>query len=529
MKRTDKAYKEDKKAHPRKPHKALPLKLKLTGYFLLFSALLLVILWLFQVVFLDDFYRFIKRQELEKNTDLICENIEDDDLSELVAEIQEKDDIAAGVYLTTQSVFRQLYVQRESGDFSMDIMPHEVYGYYALAKEEGGELISTSDLLYETYASKYSYSQYDRNEKIRGKSDAELICARIIRSSGEEYMVLTKAQIAPVESTVQTLRIQLAILTVVFVIFSLIIAVYAAHKISKPISRTNEKAKQLARQDYDVTFDAGGCREMCELSETLNFATGELATVDSLRRELIANTSHDLRTPLTMIAGYAEVIRDIPGENTPENIQVIIDETQRLSSLVTDLLDLSKLESQTTPLALNEFNLTRSVREILTRYSRLTSQDGYIITLRESCDVLVTADENRLSQAIYNLINNAINYCGEYKTVEVTQTVKDGRVRLEFTDHGQGIAPEKLRNIWDRYYRVNEEHHSPVVGTGLGLSIVKNVLLRHGARFGVISTPGKGSTFWFELPCKVLEDPSEITALSPSHTDETDTDPYDLQ
>ncbi len=496
---------EKKPTKPNKKNRSIPLKLKLTGYFLLFSALLLIFLWLFQVVFLDDFYRFIKKREIEKTTNLICENIEDESLPDLVADIRKKDGVTAGVYLTTQRVFKQLYVQRDSGDFSMEIMPHEVYGYYTLAKEEGGELISTSDLLYETYASKYSYSEYGRGKNSRGDSDAELICARIFKASGEEYMVLTKARIAPVESTVQTLRIQLAILTAVFVMVSLVIAIYAAHKISKPLVKTNEQAKRLARQDYEVTFDAGGCREMCELSETLNFACSELATVDRLRRELIANASHDLRTPLTMIGGYAEVIRDIPGENTPENLQVIIDETQRLSSLVTDLLDLSKLESGATPLSLGEYNLTQGVREILTRYSRLTSQDGYVINFREDRDVLVTADETRLSQAVYNLINNAINYCGEDKTIEVTQIVENNRVRLEFTDHGKGIEPENLKFIWDRYYRVDKEHHSPVVGSGLGLSIVKNVLLRHGARFGVISTPGEGSTFWFELPCTLVD------------------------
>lgn len=492
MKPTDKTKKN---LNTNRKRKTLPLKLKLTGYFLLFCAVLLLILWLFQVVFLDDFYRYIKKQEILKSTNRICENIDDDDLSELVADIRDKDGVTAGVYLTTGTIFKQLSVHREEGDFSLQIMPHEVYGYYNLAQESGGELIATSDVLYKRYAPQTNYNI---------DSESELISVRIIRSSGEEYMILTKARIAPVESTVQTLRIQLTIITAVFLLFSLCVAIYAAHKISKPIVKTNESAKELALQNYDVTFDSKGCRELCELNDTLNFASRELATVDRLRRELIANISHDLRTPLTMIEGYAEVMRDIPGENTPENLQVVIDETHRLSSLVTDLLDLSRLEAATNITA-EEFNLTQSVREILTRYSKLTSQDGYIINFIEGGDVLVFGDEKRLSQAIYNLINNAINYCGEDKTVEVSQIVDNGRVRLEFTDHGKGIAPENLQHIWDRYYRVDKEHQSAVVGTGLGLSIVKNVLLKHGARFGVTSTLGEGSTFWFELPCRVIE------------------------
>ena len=201
-----------------------------------------------------------------------------------------------------------------------------------------------------------------------------------------------------------------------------------------------------------------------------------------------------------MITGYGEVMRDLPGENTPENIQIIIDEATRLSSLVNDLLDLSKLQSGSIKPQKSRFCLTDSIRDIFKRYSKLKEQDGYNIEFECGEDVFVVADELRISQVIYNLVNNAINYAGDDKTVIVTQIVKDNIVRIEVTDHGEGISPENLQYIWDRYYKVDKEHKRGVIGTGLGLSIVKGILDSHNAHYGVKSTLGKGSTFWFELP-----------------------------
>ncbi len=238
---------------------------------------------------------------------------------------------------------------------------------------------------------------------------------------------------------------------------------------------------------------------MEELNNTLNYTKTELAATEKLQRELIANISHDLRTPLTMITGYGEVMRDLPGENTPENIQIIIDEATRLSTLVNDLLDLSKLQSGALQAQKQVFNLTDSVRAILERYSKLVEQEGFDIRFESKEEVFINADELRISQVIYNLVNNAVNHAGEDKTVIITQTVRDKLVRIEVIDHGEGIPADKLPYIWERYYKVDKEHKRGVIGSGLGLSIVKSILDAHKAHYGVRSTQGKGSTFWFEI------------------------------
>ena len=134
------------------------------------------------------------------------------------------------------------------------------------------------------------------------------------------------------------------------------------------------------------------------------------------------------------------------------------------------------------------------------RYAHLSERDGYSITFECSEDVLVLADEILILQVIYNLISNAINYTGEDKKVIIAQSVSDGICRITVSDTGEGIPKEKLPHIWDRYYRTGDFHKRAVSGTGLGLSIVKNALILHHAPFGVSSTVGEGSDFWFELP-----------------------------
>lgn len=493
-------YQNEKEKKSRKGWSVLPLRVKLIGSFLLFAFLLLVFLWLFQIVFLDDFYRMIKTNQIERNTDFICENLTSPDIEEMVESIHRGNSMSVAVFDTSSQFFTRVLESDTDRDMSLDIMPHQAYMYYNSAISAGGKVtIENEGFTDVMFVPDDMLRGVYRDYPVNNRTSKILTCACIVEGNNNQYLVVLKTRMTPVTSTVETLRIQLLIITALLIVFAVFFALTVSSRISKPIAKTNEGAKELARQNYNVTFDADGCKEICELSETLNIAAAELATVDSLRRELIGNISHDLRTPLTMISGYAEVMRDIPGENTPENLQVIIDESRRLSELVTDLLDLSKLESQTLPLSTDTFSITACIRGIFSRYAKLIAQENYVLEFESDRDVLVTGDEIRLSQVVYNLINNAINYSGEDKTVIVRQLVSDNKVCIEVEDHGKGISPEDMKYIWDRYYRVDKEHKSAVIGSGLGLSIVKNVLLLHNARFGVRSTLSKGSVFWFEL------------------------------
>ena len=317
----------------------------------------------------------------------------------------------------------------------------------------------------------------------------------------------------------RTLRILWIAITLVLLAVSIVLSIVLSRKITHPIEQLNTAASLLAQRKYELTVDGGAYRETAKLAETLRYAAGELSKVDDLCHELIANISHDLRTPLTMIIGYAEAMRDLPGENTPENVQIIIDEAERLTSLVNDVLDLSRFQSGTAALKQEPFALTEAVRRVLSRYNRLVEKEGYRVTFTADSEVTVCSDELRLTPALYNLINNAFTYTGPSKEIRVEQTVRDQWVTIAVSDTGDGIPPEQLPLIWDRYYRASSRrlannadntsstHRRAPLGTGLGLSIVRSVMDALGGKYGVMSQVGVGSTFWIALP---IAEPQEM-------------------
>ncbi|MBR3423109.1 MAG: HAMP domain-containing histidine kinase, partial [Clostridia bacterium] len=312
--------------------------------------------------------------------------------------------------------------------------------------------------------------------------------------------VVLNAHISPLSTTVTTLRIMTAVISAVIFLGVVLIAYFLPKKVSEPLVKMRDGAGKLASGDYDVRFERGNSRETAELADALNIATHELSETDRIRRDLIANVSHDLRTPLTLISGYAEIMRDIPGEMTSENVEIIVDEANMLSHLVGDMLDASKLTDGAIKLNPEAFSLTEALAETVSRYSGLKGAEGFDISLDADRCAVVTADRTRILQVLYNLLNNAVNYTGDDKKIKVRQTVNGSVCRVEITDTGDGIPEEELPFIWDRYFKSREFHKRTKEGTGLGLSIVKNLLMLHGAPFGVISEKGKGSTFWFELP-----------------------------
>ena len=305
------------------------------------------------------------------------------------------------------------------------------------------------------------------------------------------------ATVIKIEDAVRT---QFFLTVGAIIIATVLVGFTMAKSISEPIIETNLAARELSRSRYSRPSHSGGYREIAELNDTLVRAAEDLGKVEDLQRELIANISHDLRTPLTMIVGYAEAMRDIPEEVTPENMQIIIDETSRLSSMVNEVLDFSRLRTGNLELEEKPFSLTEEIRKICSRVGSMTAVDGYKVELEPAEDRQVTGDSGRISQVLYNLLGNALTYTGADKTVRIRQRDIGSRVRVEISDSGEGIPADELPYIWDRYYRSRENHRRSVIGSGLGLNICRSILEKHGAEYGVKSEPGQGTTFWFELP-----------------------------
>ncbi|MBO5411610.1 MAG: HAMP domain-containing protein [Clostridia bacterium] len=281
--------------------------------------------------------------------------------------------------------------------------------------------------------------------------------------------------------------------------------------IVKPIDAMTKKARRLAEGDFSVDFHGSDYgKEMVELADSLNFARDELSKTDRMQKELIANVSHDFKTPLTMIKGYASMIMEISGaipEKRNKHAQIIVDEADRLASLVDDVLNLSKMQASLDVVKFREVNMSEYVEEIVSRFGYLQDSQGYELVVDIDGDLYAEVDERLIGQAVYNLIGNAVNYTGDDKKIFVSlKRVDDKKFRFQVRDTGAGIAPEEISAIWDRYYRAKETHKRPVKGTGLGLSIVKAIFQRHGLAFGAESEVGKGSTFFVVFPIAGIDE-----------------------
>lgn len=496
--------KDDKQC---RPYPGASVTSKLLFYFLIFLIMMLLVVWVFQVMLLNVFYRNTKMSEMERISETIQESIAMGNLqpsSNVISRAEE--------YLICVRVFRILPDDRMEQLWDADVndecflhnVPQgKVLSLYHKALAEDGHLQTV-------------FQRSDRHPELEmeGGQEPDHVGNRIFTEqlsmisvdvcyAGEEqtpYVIMVNSALTPLSATVATLRVQFVWIAMILVGLALLMAMVFARSIVSPIVRMNQTAKQLAKGNYDVHFEGEGYLETRELADTLNYASKELSKNDRLQKELIANVSHDLRTPLTMIKGYGEIMRDIPGENTPENMQTIIDETERLSELVSALLDISRLQADAAELNREPFDLTEQTQSSVERYDKLRGLDGYTVLFEYDRHVFVNADKTMFLQVLYNLINNGINYAGDDKTVIVRQECRDDVVRISVIDHGVGIAPDQIPLIWDRYYKVDRVHKRAVVGTGLGLSIVKTVLERHGAIYGVDSEVGKGSAFWFEIP-----------------------------
>ena len=331
--------------------------------------------------------------------------------------------------------------------------------------------------------------------------------AQVTLFAGEDnahYLYVEKS-LDFIQNAFEQIVVRVVSVALILAMLALAISSVLAAWMVKPISDMTEKAKRLAEGDFSVRFrGVAYSKELSELARTLDFARGELSKADALQRELIANVSHDFKTPLTMVKAYASMIMEISGdvkEKRDKHAQVIIDEADRLASLVTDILDLSKLRSGIQQLNVQTVDMSACLQDILERFAYFTEEKNYVFETDVQGGLFTDVDELKIGQVLYNLIGNAVNYTGEDKKVYVSlQKLDESTFRFSVRDTGKGIKEEELETIWDRYYRSSEMHKRPVRGTGLGLSIVKAVLVRHELHFGVESHVGEGSVFFVDFP-----------------------------
>ena len=487
------------------------IKFKTFLYFLLFAAVLMAALWVLQVLLLNNFYGTMKTQQTKEVAKEIETSYKFKDTEHFLADVSNiSDSYDMYIYVVSYDG-KTTYFQPSSKDVAKAPEFESDEGPDGKNDENGKKEEMQYASQIQTLNEHMMKGDGPAYVKIQGPDSSQEILAYgsvLQHKSKDPMIVYIFSPLWPVSSTIKILTHQLIYVTIISFILACLISLYLSIRITRPIRKINKDAKSLAAGNYGIVFQGGHYTELVDLADTLTGASIELEKSDMLQKDLVANVSHDLKTPLTMIKSYAEMIRDISGDNPEkreEHLNVIIDEADRLNVLVNDLLTMSKLQSGKMTLEKSVFNLTETVEGILNTYKIMEEEDGYKFEFQCDADYIVDADEEKIKQVITNLLTNAIKFSGEDKTVIVSLKKRGRSVAFRVEDHGPGIAPEELDHIWERYYRSSSNMKRESEGTGLGLSICKEILTLHKAKFGTDSTLGEGSQFWFELECTRVE------------------------
>ena len=474
------------------------IRFRLWMYFLTFGIGVIILIWSMQLYLLNHSYEDMKTKEVARVASLITRAYTqgNENLTSSIQELSINNDF----YVMMESNAGYLYFSPEAETR----MP--VYSYIAHAPQ-------LKSMLDQSQRLPVSFKISDGREKY-----STLAYGCILDSTpGNHVYLYIFSPLYPVSSTINILKDQLLTVTFITLIIAFLLSLYFAARISRPLQSMTATARQMGKGNYNVKFEGNSYSEINRLAGTLNTAAYELGMADNRQKDLIANVSHDLKTPLTMIRSYAEMIRDLSGDKPEKrnaHLKVIIDETDRLAQLVSDMSAITAMQQHKVKLDKTVFDLTEMAAAHLASYEILTEQEGYTFQFSAQKDCLVYGDEARIRQVIANLTGNAVKYCGEDKIIIVNVRRVGKRCRFEVTDHGPGIKADELPHVWDRYYKTSSHFARQTEGTGLGLSIVKEILTLHHANYGVESKVGKGSTFWFELEMgrrekeKVVLDPT---------------------
>lgn len=470
--------------------KLTSLKWEIGKYLIIFCILTASIVFLFQIVLLQPMYEANKIKSIETVGSFVEKFIEDERLDEFVDYMQSQSDTCIMVYQSSSSGGMQGSIGNRGCMIS------------SITNSERAKFVTKAiGSKNHSYLARVTNNSSDFGvDGDQGDNFDTIVYTKIVNAADYSSIIMVSGNITPLNATTETLASQMRYIALFMIVAVAILTLLMYRHIAKPIIGITSNAKQLPQGKYTIDPKTNRYKEAADLNNTLVQTANDIQKADKAKRDLISNVSHDLRTPLTMIGGYGEMMIDLPEEKTDENIQVIVDETKRLNALVNDLLDMSRLQDGRIVLHKEVFDISALLKTQLQKYDVYRMQEGYTIESELLDTIYVNADKIRIEQVINNFLNNAVNYGGEAKHIIVREIKKENVVRIEVQDFGEGIDPEDLDNIWDRYYKVDKEHVRVANGSGIGLNIVKQLLELHGVPYGVKSSKGKGSTFYFEMP-----------------------------
>ena len=456
------------------------LRIQLLLILLLFVVGLLGLIYYFQTTFLDDFYKSNKIKSIESVGRNVASIVGEDDMDDTIEHIGMSNEVCVRVVSNNDNYnYTGACTLRGLDNMAINMIANEVIN------SEGNEKL---------------FDNFHYQRRPDEQPEDVYIFAKLFEINNENVMVLVSSGITPLDATISTIKSQYLIIAGIVALMTVALALILSRFIVRPIKQINDESKNLSKGAYDGNRLKTSSEEFVQLNETLMNANEDILKADKAKKELLGNVSHDLRTPLTMIVGYGEMIRDLPEENNEENINVIIDEAKRLSTLVDDLIDISKMDSISVELDKHKISLNGLLTSVYHQYELYCRSQNVDLELVLSDDIEVELDDKRIRQVLYNFVNNALNYNNkEEKKIVIGCEKHDESCRVYVYDNGEGIDPGDINNIWDRYYKVDKEHRRHHIGSGIGLSLAKELLEAHGLKYGVDSKKGEYSKFYFDV------------------------------
>lgn len=399
--------------------------------------------------------------------------------------------------------------------------------------DQGDELTKTNLLLkavqswssnQETYSQVMDQKKtifYEIKSASSTTSNAVIISPVALNSSTEDVLFVVSS-LQPIGEAAAVIKEYFLYIYISVILLIAILSLIYSKVVSKPLRNINLIATKMSELDFSSKCIVNSRDEIGNLSSTLNFLSDKLDTaltdlqsanlklkvdiekernLETMRKEFIAGVSHELKSPISLIEGYAEGLKDniVEGKDKDYYFDVIIDEAQKMAALVNDMLDLSQLETGNFKLIISDFNLHELLSNTIKKYSNSFKEKNLSLNFNSNDRLsYVIGDSLRIEQVIKNFITNTIRYTPENGAVNIDVIDEKQNIKVEIENEGVHLDKDELSKIWEKFYKVDKSRLRDVGGIGLGLSIVKNILGLHKSSFGVLNTE-KGTKFYFTL------------------------------
>jgi len=342
---------------------------------------------------------------------------------------------------------------------------------------------------------------------------------------GNGDLIFLSTPVAAIQESVDIANNFFLFTGLITIVTGSLIVFFITGRFTRPILELNKIARNMSTLDFSERYPVKNRDEIGQLGESINSLSEQLQKsilelkaaneklrqdiekerrIDEMRKEFISNVSHELKTPIALIQGYAEGLKlnvNEDEENKNFYCDVIIDESLKMNKLVKQLLELAQIEYGELPLEREDFSIVKLVQQVIKKNALVFKEKGIDIILENDVDIEVNADFDRIEQVLVNYLNNAVNHVDEKKIIKVTIKGLNKKVRVSVFNSGSPIPEECLDKIWMSFYKIDKSRTRSYGGTGLGLSIVRAVMEAHHNMYGASNVEG-GVEFWFELDCQ---------------------------